>query len=202
MADTVDVTGAGTHAAPADLAIAHATIEVRATTAQETESNARAAGDRLRTVLRDQQVPDADIKSTASAPVPESTPDGSVAYRASHTITVTIRQAETAGAFPDAVARIGRAIVGSNDARLDGIALSLCDPAPLTAQALQAALNDAHQKATRYAHLTERQLGPLVTRSDDAPAPMTLPLHAFQLQQPASVMIKVEAFVRATYALR
>ncbi|MEV1061957.1 SIMPL domain-containing protein [Streptomyces sp. NPDC050263] len=166
---TVTVTGEGSASAPPDLAVVAAGVAASGKTSQaalDTQNKAAAA---LLAAVRAQGVADRDVRteSVSLNPVHDHTGGASrlTGYQAAQSFSVKVREVARTGAVLQAVTD-----AAGDAARIDSVVFDVADPAPLKARAREAAHDDARAKAAQYAHLSGRDLGRLVSLSEDAAA--------------------------------
>jgi uncharacterized protein YggE len=109
-------------------------------------------------------------------------------YQANEQLGVTLRDLSTAGKTISAVTQ-----AGGKDVTVDGLSLDLGSDSSLVIDARAAAYADAKAKATQYATLANRTLGPVVSVSehiDQAPSPVYDMAGAKAAGAPTSVPIQ------------
>ena len=175
-ARTVSVAATGTAEATPDAARASVTIETTdPTSAQAAQAATAQAATLALNELKVAGVDAADIATRAITvgPVYDYTSEGGqslIGYRASQTLTVTLRDLATAGATLDAVVT-----AGGNAVRIDSLEPFVTDPAAATEQARAQAVDIARAQAEQYAQLLGFTLGEVATVSEstsNAPMPM------------------------------
>ncbi|MGW2143722.1 SIMPL domain-containing protein [Nonomuraea bangladeshensis] len=168
----ITVVGEGAVLAAPDVLRLYAGVEARRQSAAEAFTAARAAAARLAGALREEGVADEDVRTVelSLGPEYESYPKVS-AYRAAQGVEVVVRDLARADRVIDTVAGVGE------EARLNGMAFEVSDPAAALAEARTRAFRDAAAKAARYAELAGRQLGRVVSVAEDVrgggPQPLT-----------------------------
>ena len=175
-ARTVSVAATGTAEATPNAARASITVEsIDPSSAQV----AQAATARVATLALDELkaagVDAADIATRAITvgPVYDYTSEGGqnlIGYRASQTLTVTLRDLATAGATLDAVVK-----AGGNAVRIDSLEPFVTNPAAATEKARAQAVDIARDQAEQYAQLLGFTLGAVATVSEstsNSPMPM------------------------------
>ncbi|MEZ7128628.1 SIMPL domain-containing protein [Nonomuraea sp. AD125B] len=168
----ITVVGEGAVLAAPDVLRLYAGVEARRQSAAEAFTAARAAAARLAGALREEGVADEDVRTVelSLGPEYESYPKVS-AYRAAQGVEVVVRDLARAGRVIDTVAGVGE------EARLNGMAFEVSDPAAALAEARTRAFRDAAAKAARYAELAGRPLGRVVSVAEDVrgggPQPLT-----------------------------
>ena len=115
-----------------------------------------------------------DIQTSGLSIQPDYTGDSTVpaGYGVSESINVTLRTLAAAGTQISDAAR-----AGGNATRVDGVSLNLNDTSSLLATARAKAAADARARAAQYARALGLSLGPVVSVSDQHPAPV-LPMFA------------------------
>ncbi|MEV4285294.1 SIMPL domain-containing protein [Nonomuraea bangladeshensis] len=168
----ITVVGEGAVLAAPDVLRLYAGVEARRQSAAEAFTAARAAAARLAGALREEGVADEDVRTVelSLGPEYESYPKVS-AYRAAQGVEVVVRDLARADRVIDTVAGVGE------EARLNGMAFEVSDPAAALAEARTRAFRDAAAKAARYAELAGRPLGRVVSVAEDVrgggPQPLT-----------------------------
>ncbi|MGN9839615.1 SIMPL domain-containing protein [Nonomuraea sp. H19] len=168
----ITVVGEGAVLAAPDILRLHAGVEVRRASAAESFAAARAAAARLAEALRQAGIAAEDVRTTELSLGPEYEAYPKVAaYRAAQSVEVVIRDLAQADRIIDTVAGVGE------EARLNGVAFELSDPAGVLREARIRAFRDAAAKAGQYAELAGRPLGRVVSVSEDVksgPQPLTM----------------------------
>lgn len=173
---TVSVSATGQADAVPDAAKASLTIEVTdPTSAKAAQEAAAKSTTKVLAALKAAGIDDADIATQALsvAPVYNYTADGGqtqIGFRAAQTLTVTLRDLETAGATLDAVVA-----AGGNAARIDSLAPYVTDPTVAGNKAREQAVGIAQAQAEQYAQLLGFTLGPVASVSESssiAPPPI------------------------------
>jgi len=166
----ITVVGEGAVAAAPDVMRLHAGVEVRRQSAAEAFAGARAAAVRLAEALRRAGIAAEDLRTTELSLGPEYEVYPKVAaYRAAQGAEAVIRDLSRADEIIDTVAGVGE------EARLNGVAFELSDPARVLRDARARAFGDAAAKAAQYAELAGRPLGRVVSVSEEVergPQPM------------------------------
>ncbi|NUP62760.1 MAG: SIMPL domain-containing protein [Nonomuraea sp.] len=167
----ITVVGEGTVLAAPDVLRLLAGVEVRRPSASESFTAVRAAAARLAEVLRQAGIAAEDVRTVelSLGPEYEAYPKVS-AYRAAQGVEIVVRDLSRADAVIDTVAGVGE------EARLNGVAFELSDPARVLEQARTRAFRDAAAKAAQYAELAGRPLGPVVSVREEirgGPQPLT-----------------------------
>ncbi|MGW0803112.1 SIMPL domain-containing protein [Nonomuraea sp. NPDC002799] len=169
----ITVIGEGAVLAAPDTLRLHAGVEVRRPSAADSFAAVRAAAARLGAALRQAGVAEQDVRTTELSLGPEYEAYPKVAaYRAVQGVEVVIRDLAQADHVIDTVAGVGE------EARLNGVAFELADPAKALKEARARAFRDAAAKAAQYAELAGRPLGRVVSVSEEvrsgAPQPLTM----------------------------
>jgi uncharacterized protein YggE len=174
---TVSVSATGNADVVPDAAKAQLTIEVNnPTSAKTAQSEAAVATTKVLDALKAATVDEKDIATSSVnvSPTYNYTQDGGqqlTGYRASQTITVTLRDLTTAGATLDGVVA-----AGGNAARIDSLSPYVTDPTAAANKAREQAVGIAKAQADQYAKLLGFTLGPVATvsesTSNNAPPPI------------------------------
>ncbi|MEV0379882.1 SIMPL domain-containing protein [Nonomuraea sp. NPDC050643] len=166
----ITVVGEGAVLAAPDTLRLHAGVEVRRASAAESFAAVRAAAARLAEALGQAGVAAEDVRTVELSLGPEYEAYPKVAaYRAVQGVEVVVRDVSRADHVIDTVAGVGE------EARLNGVAFEVSDPAKALAEARVAAFRDAAAKAAQYAELAGRPLGRVVSVSEEVkgvPQPM------------------------------
>lgn len=206
-ARTVTATGTGWAEAPPDLMLVSVGVECRAGSVEEAYAAAAEGLAMMGSVLRGHGVAPADIRSAGmSVRADLAWRDGEgqklVGYVAASSVTVRLRDIATASAT------IAAAVDAAGDsARLNNLQLVLSDDTAVRAEAREAAWHDALRTAGQYAALASARLGPVLSVTDQRPAPGPVPLAGMQrASAPEGMTVepganRVEATVTATWAL-
>ncbi|WLQ05467.1 SIMPL domain-containing protein [Arthrobacter oryzae] len=162
-ARTVTVTGSGTAEAVPDLLTVSIGVECRREDVGAAYAAAGQASAGISVVLRGHGVGDQDISTSglnvrADVVWKEGQGQTVTGYVASSILSVRLR--DVAGSS-EVIA--GAVAAGGNDVRLNGLDLGFADPAGVTAQAREAAWQDALATATQFASLAGTELGPVVS---------------------------------------
>lgn len=170
----ITVVGEGTVLAAPDILRLHAGVEVRRASAAESFTAARAAAARLAGALRQEGIAAEDVRTTELSLGPEYEAYPKVAaYRTAQGVEVVVRDLARADRIIDTVAGIGE------EARLNGVAFEVSDPAGPLREARTSAFRDAADKAAQYAGLAGRPLGRVVSVSEEVKGgPQPLPVAA------------------------
>ena len=154
--------------------------------------------------LRDQGVAAADIQTSGLSVQPSYGSSSQVpqGYQASESLTATLVRMTVAGAQIQAAVH-----AGGNAATVDDISLNLADSSGLLATARARAVADARVKAAQYAKALGQPLGPVLSVSDQTPAPGPIgPFASASAGKAASVPIspgsqQLSVSVTVVYAL-
>lgn len=162
-ARTVTVTGSGTAEAVPDLLTVSIGVECRREDVGAAYAAAGQASAGISAVLREHGVGDQDISTSglnvrADVVWKEGQGQTVSGYVASSILSVRLR--DVAGSS-EVIA--GAVAAGGNDVRLNGLDLGFADAAGVTAQAREAAWQDALATATQFASLAGTELGPVVS---------------------------------------
>jgi uncharacterized protein YggE len=166
-ARTVSVSATGTADVVPDAAKASLTVEVTdPASAQKAQEQAALATTKVLDALKAAGVDEKDIATQAVnvGPTYNYTQDGGqvlTGYRASQSITVTLRDLTTAGATLDAVVA-----AAGNAARIDSLSPYVLDPTLAAVKAREQAVGIAKAQAEQYAKLLGFTLGPVATVSE------------------------------------
>ena len=159
----VEVTGSGTASAAPDVVRVRAGVRCDADDVSTALADAGSRARALAQAARDHGVADADLRTTGTGVHPRHDREGVtvVGYTAYQSLSVTVRDPALVGSLVEAFAG-----AAGNALTIDHIGLELADPAPLLAQAREAAFADARAKAEQYAALAGRELGKVERLSD------------------------------------
>lgn len=167
----VSVSATGQADVVPDAAKASITVEVTdPTSAQKAQQDAALAATAVLDAVKAGGVDDADVatQGISVAPAYNYTSDGGqqlLGYRASQTITVTLRDLTTAGSTLDAVVA-----AGGNAARIDALTPFVTDPTLAANKAREQAVGIAQAQAQQYAELLGFTLGPVASVSESSTA--------------------------------
>lgn len=161
------------------------------TTAPEATAAMNQASDRQRAVLdalAARGIDDKDIRTTSVTLQPQfgdavgSAPAPITGYRATNSVSVTLRELEAASTTLATVVN-----AGGNSTRINSVSYSIDDDSRLVAEARARAFNDARERAEQYAELAGLGLGTVISISEDSggapppvngPAPRNAPMAA------------------------
>lgn len=156
MPDSITVTGSGAASAAPDVVLLSLGAEVAGDTPARVFEATNRAIDTMLAALRAGGVADTDLQ-TSGASVQEWHEQSGGRYHAGQRLTAVVRDIGGAGALVTAVIE-----AGGTAARLHGLSFAFSDAEALTRSAQEAAWQDAHAKAERYAALAGRRLGPVL----------------------------------------
>lgn len=185
-ARTVSVAATGTAEATPDAARASMTVE--STDPSSAQVAQAAAAEATTLVLEELKAAGVDVKDIATqainvGPFYDYASEGGqtlIGYRASQTLTVTLRDLATAGATLDAVVK-----AGGNAVRIDSLEPFVTDPAAATEKAREQATDIAKAQAEQYAQLLGFTLGPVATVSE-ATSSFPMPQGAYAEAAPSA----------------
>ena len=198
----ITVTGTGTVTGTPNQLTLGMGVQVNGASVDSALQQASQAARQVTDALRHQGVAAADIQTSGLSVQPDyasgsQVPDG---YQASESLTATLVQMAAAGAQIQAAVH-----AGGNAATVDDISLNLADTSGLLATARARAVADARVKAAQYAKALGQPLGPVLSISDQTPAPV-LPFPNAAAGRAASVPIspgsqQLSVSVTVVYAL-
>ncbi|MBP2266612.1 uncharacterized protein YggE [Pseudarthrobacter sp. PvP004] len=207
MKRTITVTGTASAKAVPDLVTLTLGIETRRDSAAKAYDDAGKAANAVAAAVRGSGISDVDLRTSglnlrADLVWVEGQGQKVTAYVASTNLQVGIRsQADAPGAIAAAVA------AGGDDIRINGIEQGFADHSSVTAQAQEAAWQDAVARAEQYASLASAGLGQVVSISQEplhgAPIPLggmvrasftaeAMPVEAGESSVTASVKVEWE----------
>lgn len=177
---TVTVSGSGTAEAAPDLLTVSIGVECRRDDVGAAYAAAGRAAAAISAVLREHGVPDPDITTSglnvrAEVVWKEGQGQMVTGYVASSVLAVRLRDVPGSS---DVIA--GAVAAGGNDVRLNGLELGFADPAAVTAQAREAAWQDALAAARQFASLAGAELGPVVSVTQQPGPPGPIPVAKMQ----------------------
>lgn len=180
IARTVTVSGSGTAEAAPDLLTVSIGVECRRDDVGAAYAAAGRAAAAISAVLREHGVPDPDITTSglnvrAEVVWKEGQGQMVTGYVASSVLAVRLRDVPGSS---DVIA--GAVAAGGNDVRLNGLELGFADPAAVTAQAREAAWQDALAAARQFALLAGAELGPVVSVTQQPGPPGPIPVAKMQ----------------------
>ena len=155
---SISVSGTGEVQAEPDIATVSTGVEARADTVAEARAQAAEAASAVIAALGASGVEDRDVRTVDFSIYPDydysSDTPRITGYVVSNTVQVTVRDVEGVGELIDAVAD-----AGGDAVRFGGISFAHEDPAALTQQAREFAIEDARAKAEQLAEHTGVTLG-------------------------------------------
>lgn len=159
MTDHVEVVGTGSAAAAPDVVAVDARVQVDA---GDVATALGGLAGRLGAALgaaADHGVAEADRRTTTMGVSPRWDQQGRAitGYQAFQSFRLRVRDRDRVGDVLAALAGAAGDALG-----VDGVSLEVSDPAHLLERARAAAFADARAKATQYAHLAGRDLGPVL----------------------------------------
>lgn len=210
---TITVVGLGRERGTPDTAELHLAIEQNAPTAQAASQQAAYAATQVVDVLRKQVGPEGRVDTAGYQlnPVYRTDPQTPgrahgpeiVSYTAVNQLTIRTAKLDTVGTLIDAAIKAGAT-------RVDSLAFTVADPAPLQARALRAAGADAQAQASAIAESLKVSLhGVLEASTDAVDRPMPQRFAGALMRTEAAMAttpidpgeVSTEARVRVTYAI-
>ncbi|HHU08660.1 MAG TPA: SIMPL domain-containing protein [Intrasporangiaceae bacterium] len=164
----VDVTGIGTASAAPDLVNLDLRVTRDGTSVAATLHAVDDVVRAIRVVLRDAGIPDSVVATTSTGIHQRYDDQGrqSSGFTGFHTLRVGVSDLDRLNSIVEAtVAAGGDAVL------IDGITLSIADPAPLLTLARERAFADARARAEEYAGFAGRSLGEVIWIGDSVAAP-------------------------------
>jgi len=200
----ITVTGTGTVTGTPDQLTLDMGVQVTGASVDSALQQASQAVRQVTAALRDQGVAAADIQTSGLSVQPSYGSSSQVpqGYQASESLTATLVRMTVAGAQIQAAVH-----AGGNAATVDDISLNLADSSGLLATARARAVADARVKAAQYAKALGQPLGPVLSVSDQTPAPGPIgPFASASAGKAASVPIspgsqQLSVSVTVVYAL-
>jgi uncharacterized protein YggE len=180
IARTVTVSGSGTAEAAPDLLTVSIGVECRRDDVGAAYAAAGRAAAAISAVLREHGVPDPDITTSGlnvRAEVVWKEGQGQMVTGYVATSVLAVRLRDVPGSS-DVIA--GAVAAGGDDVRLNGLELGFADPAAVTAQAREAAWQDALAAARQFALLAGAELGPVVSVTQQPGPPGPIPVAKMQ----------------------
>lgn len=175
--DVVTVDGTGKAAGMPDTMVTSVTVSAKEASPSAALDSANKTMTAVQRVLTSHGVAAKDLKTTGLSVNPNyiygngtQTLDG---YSAEEDLQVTFRDLATAGETVTAVTA-----AGGNQVRLGGLSLDLQGDSRLVADARKAAFDDAKSKAEQYATLAGRQLGSVVSLTEQVDQPQQRQVYA------------------------
>jgi len=171
---SITVTGQGEAAGAPDQATVTAGVQTLAATAEESAQQNQAVIARIMQALWDEDVEEQDIQTSDYSIWPQQQQDPGrsgevtiVGYRVSNTVRITVDDIDRLGDILGAVTKAGANTI-------HGISFGVADSAALEAQAREAAMKDARNKAASLAELAGVELGSVlrITMSSSGGYPM------------------------------
>jgi uncharacterized protein YggE len=170
----ITVTGTGTVSGSPDQLMLYMGVQANGSSVSAALQRANRAVSAVTRALARTGVRASDIQTSGLSIQPDYTGSSTVpaGYGVSESIDVTLRALAAAGTqISDAVR------AGGNATQVDGVSLNLNDTSSLLATARAKAAADARAKAAQYARALGLSLGPVVSVSEQHPAPV-LPMFA------------------------
>lgn len=164
----MDVTGLGTASAIPDMVNLDLRVARDGVSVSQTLRDVDVAVGTVRGVLTRAGIADADVATTSTGIHQRYDQQGQTAsgFSGFHTLRVGVRDLDQVSSLVDA------AVEAAGDALLiDGITLSIADPAPLLTQARERAFTDARSRAEEYARFAGRTLGEVLWIGDAVTGP-------------------------------
>jgi len=168
-AGKITVTGTGTVTGTPNQLTLDMGVQVSGASVDSALQQASQAVRQVTAALEHQGVAAPDIQTSGLSVQPSYRPGSQVpdGYQASESLTATLAPITAAGAQIQAAVH-----AGGNAATVDDISLNLADTSGLLATARARAVADARVKAAQYAQALGQRLGPALSVSDQAPAPV------------------------------
>ena len=155
----ITVTGVGEASSQPDTLELRVTLSSLGSSIAEANERSGSAASRVFETLADSGVAEDDIRTAALSLGPEYAHDGNqrklLGYRARYSIIVKIRDITASGGVIDDMVA-----AGGDDLVVDGLEFVIEDQSNLLMAAREAAWNDALNRATQFARLADRGLGP------------------------------------------
>ena len=159
---TISVVGVGEAAREPDLAITHLTVLTRHPSLAKALSQNGERTERLLALLRGHGVAGSDLHTSRSH-AGERRRGEAVQYEVQHTVRVTLRDLDEAGAIlADAM---------QHASRLRSMSLGSSEPESLAREARLRALDNAHERARQYAERAGVSLGPVFSIREEVSTP-------------------------------
>lgn len=161
----ITVTGTGTVTGTPDQLVLSMGVQTTASSVSVALRHANEAASRVIRSLKSRGVSAAGIQTSGLSIQPNYTSGSQVpvGYGVSEQLTATLRDLSKAGSQIQAAADAGR-----NATTVDGVSLNLADTSHLLARARAAAVRDAQAKASQFARGLNRQLGSVISVSDQS----------------------------------
>ena len=159
MSDHVEVTGGGAASAVPDVVVVDARIQAHADDVATALADASGSVSRALQAAADHGVAGHDRSTRGIGVNPRWDPQGQgvVGYTAFQALRLVVRDRDRVGDLLGALAGAAGDAFG-----LDGVTLEVSDRGPLQVLAREAAFEDARARATQYAELAGRRLGPVL----------------------------------------
>jgi uncharacterized protein YggE len=172
---TVSVSGVGQVEAVPDVATVRLGVRTDAETAQEALTQNNSQMQSLLDALVDSGVSRQDIQTQSiqlfpryeEQPAQQTTVPGVIGYTAINTVQVQVRDLDNLGETLDSAVQAG----GNT---IESISFDVSNPTELLAQAREAAMNDARDKADQLASLADADLGTVLAINEGAFTPLPL----------------------------
>lgn len=190
----ITVTGTGTVRGTPDTLRLDMGVEVTERSVDQALERANAAAARLNAALKKAGVKQEDLQTTGLSI--NSTYDHPAAggspvlrgYTVRESVSATLRDIDEAGATISAAVA-----AGGDDARVHGISLALEGTGPLLTDARTRAVEDARAKAEAYAKAVGRDLGDLVSITEQVSTPSPIAYGRDALSDAAAFSVPIEA---------
>lgn len=174
---TISVVGSGEAFGRPDLAVVQIGVESFAESVADATSQNEATVQAVLDAIIALDIASEDIQTSnyslwAEQVYGERGPEGIAGYRVNNQVSVTVR----------AIDRVGEVIAAATEAganSIHGIAFSVADPAALEAEAREAAIADAREKATSLAELSGLELGEINSITELAGQVGPVPLEGY-----------------------
>jgi len=164
----ITVTGTGTVSGTPNQLVLSMGVQTSASSVSTALQEANQAARRVISSLKAGGVRAADIQTSGLSIQPNYDNSGRIpiGYGVSEQLTATLRDLTKAGTQIQGAVR-----AGGNATTVNGVSLNLTDTSKLLARARAAAIADAQAKASQFAHALGRQLGSVLSVSDQSPQP-------------------------------
>lgn len=197
----IRVAGEGSVSGTPDVLRFTAGVEVTADTVDAALSSANEAAHRMVDTLRQRGVAEEDLQTASVQVHPRYGERGEqiTGYVVRQDLRVEVSDLDAAGGLISAAVE-----AGGDDARLSGVSFALEDDDALLAAAREQAYADASRKAEQYARLAGKQLGEVVSISEDVQQQDPMPFGRATAEtaasdvpiSPGSTEVRVRAEVR------
>ncbi|HUG13598.1 MAG TPA: SIMPL domain-containing protein [Thermomicrobiales bacterium] len=165
---TINVSGTGSVSLTPDIVTMQLGVDIRNEDLGAAQQEAAETMDSLISALRAAGIAERDIQTSGYSIWLEydynKTPQTVVGYHVAHTVTVTVRDIDRAGATIETAVENGATVV-------HGVWFGLSDPSEAVKQARELAVADAQEKAEDLARLTQSTLGPVQSISEGYSSP-------------------------------